>query len=218
MAASVCILLALSLVMPRTRCQPAPAAGKFLFPHFHGTTTSRRGARDLASARRKRAGIHDQGRQARAQPTRTRCVWRWRTTSTSTYCAIPRTSAVGDRGRRAVLNPTVQFNQRHQPSGDAGHRAPCRADDSCSISAICTASNVHKPFEPGLDLDFTFSTTRVRTNSSFRQPESIASPQSGASASPSICCRDFGKLSPGAISDRRAQQLRRVGRELSLPA
>lgn len=79
---------------------------------------------------------------------------------------VPYSTLWGIEGGRAVLNPTVQFspgiNRIVTPTTSAlqGGTAVLNLTNLYSL-------NVHKPFEPGLDVDFNFSATRARTSSNF---------------------------------------------------
>jgi outer membrane protein TolC len=79
---------------------------------------------------------------------------------------VPYLSLWGIESGKAVLNPTIQFspgiNRIVTPATSAlqGGAAVLNLSNLYSV-------NVHKPFEPGLDLDFNFSATRARTNSFF---------------------------------------------------
>ncbi len=71
----------------------------------------------------------------------------------------------GIEGGKAVLNPVLQFtpgiNRNMTPSSSA-----LQGSSALNLSNTYVL-NIHKPFEPGLDFDFTWSTTRARTNSPF---------------------------------------------------
>jgi len=79
---------------------------------------------------------------------------------------VPYLSLWGIESGKAVLNPTVQFNPGISRMVTPASSALQGGASVLNLSNLYSV-NVHKPFEPGLDLDFNFSATRARTNSFF---------------------------------------------------
>jgi outer membrane protein TolC len=72
----------------------------------------------------------------------------------------------GIQGARGVLNPEIQFSPGLTRSVTPAASALQGSATVFNLSSSYNV-NVHKPFESGLDLDFTFSTVRTRSNSFF---------------------------------------------------
>ena len=99
----------------------------------------------------------------------------------------------GIEGGRAVLNPSVSFSS-NLVRGVTPSTSPLQGAATVFNLNNLYSVNVHKPFEPGLDFDFSFATNRLRTNSFF----SSLNPSLSATWSIGITqhlLRDFGKLS-----------------------
>ena len=99
----------------------------------------------------------------------------------------------GIEGGRAVLNPSVSFSSSLARAVTPSSSPLQGAAAVFNLSNLYSV-NVHKPFEPGLDFDFSFGTSRLRTNSFF----SSLNPSLSANWSIGITqhlLRDFGKLS-----------------------
>ncbi len=99
----------------------------------------------------------------------------------------------GIEGGRAVLNPSVSFGSS-VVRGVTPSSSPLQGGTTVFNLSNLYSINVHKPFEPGLDFDFSFNTSRLRTNSFFNS----LNPSLSASWSIGITqhlLRDFGKIS-----------------------
>jgi outer membrane protein len=70
-----------------------------------------------------------------------------------------------ERGK-AILNPVVQFNTNINRNVTPATSLLQGGTTVLSLANVYDLT-VHKPFEPGLDVDFEFRTTRARTNNSF---------------------------------------------------
>ncbi len=79
---------------------------------------------------------------------------------------VPYNAIWGIEASRAVLNPTVQFspsmNRLVTPATTALQGTPT----ALTLNNLYTV-DIHKPFVQGLDVDFSFGTTRMRTNNFF---------------------------------------------------
>jgi hypothetical protein len=82
---------------------------------------------------------------------------------------VPYLSLWGIESGKAVFNPTVQFSPSINRVVTPATSALQGGTSVLNLSNLYSV-NVHKPFEPGLDLDFNFSATRARTNSFFSSP------------------------------------------------
>ena len=78
----------------------------------------------------------------------------------------PYFSAWGIEKGRAVLNPIVQFNSNINRLVTPASSLLQGGTTVLNLASVYDLT-VHKPFEPGLDLDFEFKTTRSRTNNFF---------------------------------------------------
>jgi outer membrane protein TolC len=99
----------------------------------------------------------------------------------------------GIEGGRAVLNPSVSFNSS-LGRGVTPSSSPLQGGSTVFNLNNLFSISVRKPFEPGLDFDFTFLTSRARTNSFFNS----LNPSVAASWSLGITqhlLRDFGRIS-----------------------
>lgn len=78
----------------------------------------------------------------------------------------PYFSAWGIEKGRAVLNPFVQFNSNINRLVTPASSLLQGGTTVLNLASVYDLT-VHKPFEPGLDLDFEFKTTRSRSNNFF---------------------------------------------------
>ncbi len=99
----------------------------------------------------------------------------------------------GIEGGRAVLNPTVLFNSNIGRAVTPSTSALQGGTTLLNLNNLYSV-NVHKPFEPGLDLDLAFNTTRLRTNSYFNSLNPSISTTWSIGITQHLL-KDFGKLS-----------------------
>jgi outer membrane protein TolC len=98
---------------------------------------------------------------------------------------------------KAVLNPSVLFstniNRNVVPAASALQGAP-------TVFNITTLYNltVHKPFEPGLDVDVNFNTSRNRTNSIFSSLNPSFTPDMSINFTQHLL-KDFGRITRGRV-------------------
>jgi len=99
----------------------------------------------------------------------------------------------GIAGGRAVLNPSVSFSSSIV-RGVTPSSSPLQGAATVFNLSNLYSVTVHKPFEPGLDFDFSFNTNRVRTNSFFSSLNPSLSTGWSIGVTQHLL-RDFGKLS-----------------------
>jgi outer membrane protein len=107
----------------------------------------------------------------------------------------PYFSLWGIEGGRAVLNPSVQFNTNINRLVTPASNALQGGTTAFNLTNLYGV-NVHKPFVRGLDFDFNYNTTRVRTNSIFNS----INPSLTSGWSIGITqhlLKDYGKISRG---------------------
>ncbi len=109
----------------------------------------------------------------------------------------PYFSLWGIQSGKAVLNPYILFsttvNRSVTPAGSALQGAP-------TVFNISNLYNVtfHKPFEPGLDVDVNFNTSRVRTNSIFSSLNPSFTPNLSINFTQHLL-KDYGRISRGRL-------------------
>ncbi len=107
----------------------------------------------------------------------------------------PYFSLWGIQGSRSVLNPYIllssNVNRSVTPAASALQGAP-------TVFNIANLYNVtvHKPFEPGLDVDVNFNTSRVRTNSIFSSLNPSFTPNLSINFTQHLL-KDYGRISRG---------------------
>ncbi len=106
---------------------------------------------------------------------------------------VPYSTLWGIEGGRAVLNPTVSFNPGINRVVTPTSSALQGAATILNLTNLYSL-NVHKPFEPGLDLDFNFNATRVRTNSAFSSPNPSITPMWSVGITQHLL-QGFGRIS-----------------------
>ncbi len=105
----------------------------------------------------------------------------------------PYFSLWGIQAGKAVLNPyillTTNVNRSVTPAGSPLQGAPTLFNITNFYSLT-----VHKPFEPGLDVDINFNTARARTNSIFSSLNPSFTPNLGITFTQHLL-KDFGRIS-----------------------
>jgi outer membrane protein len=96
---------------------------------------------------------------------------------------------------RAILNTVVQFNTNINRLVTPASSALQGGDTVLNLNNLYDVT-VHKPFEPGLDVDFKFNTSRLRTNSFFTSLNPSLAPQLSLTFTQHLL-KDFGRISRG---------------------
>ncbi len=101
----------------------------------------------------------------------------------------------GVRRGRGVLNPVVQVNTSIDRLVTPTTSALQGGDTILNLSNVYDVT-VHKPFEPGLDLDLNFNTRRIRTNSFFNSLNPSLTPALSLTLTQHLL-KDFGGITRG---------------------
>ncbi len=96
---------------------------------------------------------------------------------------------------KAVLNPSVLFNTNINRAVTPAASALQGASTAFNVNTLYNLT-VHKPFEPGLDVDVNFTTTRARTNNIFSSLNPSLTPNLSINFTQHLL-KDYGRISRG---------------------
>jgi len=107
----------------------------------------------------------------------------------------PYFSLWGIQQGKAVLNPSILFSTNLNRTVTP---ATSPLQGAATVFNLATLYNVtvHKPFEPGLDVDVTFTTARARTNSTFSSLNPSLTPELSINFTQHLL-KDYGRLPRG---------------------